>query len=292
MKLVIAATPSVALPTIEALKNSEHEIAHLITQPDKPAGRGRVLTPTPVGSKFECQKPNNENEISELLTGSDLLITIGYGRILSEKILNLPRLGGVNLHFSLLPKWRGAAPVQRSLQAGDKLTGVTVFQMDQGVDTGAIWVQQEFKIPDSYYASDLFESLAIVGRGAILETLNCIETGKPVPQTGAVSFASKISSEELRIDWGSTSVTIRNLIRGLGPNTYTTFRGEKILVSKVEFSTVKLPASEIAIIDRKLYVGTLDSALQISQVTPSGKRAMTGSDFVNGVRLRAGESFE
>lgn len=292
MKLVIAATPSVALPTIEALKNSEHEIAHLITQPDKPAGRGRVLTPTPVGSKYNCQKPNNEAEILELLNGSDLLITIGYGRILSEKILNLPRLGGVNLHFSLLPKWRGAAPVQRSLQAGDKLTGVTVFQMDQGVDTGAIWVQNEFEIPDSYYASDLFESLAIVGRNAIFETLNCIETGKPVPQFGTASFANKISSEELRINWASASVTIRNLIRGLGPNTFTIFRGEKILVSKVEFSTVTLPASELAIINRKLYVGTLDSALQISQVTPAGKRAMTGSDFVNGVRLRTGEPFE
>ena len=105
MKLVIAATPTVALPTIEALKDSQHEIVHLITQPDKPAGRGRVMTPTPVGRKFSCKKPNNETEILELLTGCDLLITIGYGRILSEKILSLPRLGGVNLHFSLLPKW-------------------------------------------------------------------------------------------------------------------------------------------------------------------------------------------
>ena len=292
MKLVIAATPTVALPTIETLKDSQHEIVHLITQPDKPAGRGRVMTPTPVGRKFSCKKPNNETDILELLTGCDLLITIGYGRILSEKILSLPRLGGVNLHFSLLPKWRGAAPVQRSLEAGEKLTGVTVFQMDQGVDTGPIWVQKEFEIPDNFYASELFEALALVGRDAIVETLACIETEKPAPQSGVASFAKKISNDELRLNWGSASVKIRNLIRGLGPNTYTTFRNEKILISKVEYSTMKLPASELAIFDRELFVGTSDSALQISQLTPSGKREMSGSDFVNGVRLRAGESFE
>ena len=292
MKLVIAATPTVALPTIETLKDSQHEIVHLITQPDKPAGRGRVMTPTPVGRKFSCKKPNNETEILELLTGCDLLITIGYGRILSEKILSLPRLGGVNLHFSLLPKWRGAAPVQRSLEAGEKLTGVTVFQMDQGVDTGPIWVQKEFEIPDNFYASELFEALALVCRLLLEKKIACIETEKPAPQSGVASFAKKISNDELRLNWGSASVKIRNLIRGLGPNTYTTFRNEKILISKVEYSTMKLPASELAIFDRELFVGTSDSALQISQLTPSGKREMSGSDFVNGVRLRAGESFE
>lgn len=292
MKLVIAATPEVALPSIQAIINSTHEVLHLITQPDKPTGRGRVLTPSPVGMQYECQKPKDETEISSLLIGSDLLITIGYGRIFSNKILEIPRLGGINLHFSLLPKWRGAAPVQRSLQAGDKFTGVTVFQMDRGMDTGSIWVQKKFEIPDSFYAKDLFDSLASLGRECLIETLDLLETGRPQPQSGEATFAQKISSEDLRINWRVSSQTIRNLIRGLGPHTYTYFRGTKILISKVDFSDKRLPKSELAIINQNLYVGTSDFALQIKQLTPSGKREMSGEEFGNGARLRAGESFE
>ena len=291
MKLVIAATPEVAIPTIEKLRNSTHQIKQIITQPDRPAGRGKVLTATPIGQNYQAAKPENEAEIKELLNDSDLLITIGYGRLLSEAILAIPKFGGINLHFSLLPKWRGAAPVQRALEAGDRVTGVTVFQMDKGMDTGPIWFQSEFSIPENYYADDLFAELARLGSAAILKTLELIETRSPSAQIGQPSIAAKISNEELEIDWYKPGIVIRNKIRGLGPGTYSTFRGEKVRISKVELSEVQLDSGEIQVEDKKLLVGTGDSALEIMQLTPAGKKQMTGFDFANGARLIAGEKF-
>ena len=291
MKLVIAATPEVAIPTIEKLRNSTHQIKQIITQPDRPAGRGKVLTATPIGQNYQAAKPENEAEIKELLNDSDLLITIGYGRLLSEAILAIPKFGGINLHFSLLPKWRGAAPVQRALEAGDRVTGVTVFQMDKGMDTGPIWFQSEFSIPENYYADDLFAELARLGSAAILKTLELIETRSPSAQIGQPSIAAKISNEELEIDWYKPGIVIRNKIRGLGHGTYSTFRGEKVRISKVELSEVQLDSGEIQVEDKKLLVGTGDSALEIMQLTPAGKKQMTGFDFANGARLIAGEKF-
>ena len=292
MKLVIAATPDVALPTIERIKSTKHQIIRIITQPDKPAGRGKVLTATPIGQKYKSEKPINESEIQELLKDSDLLITIGFGRLLSEKTLATPKFGGINLHFSLLPKWRGAAPVQRCLEAGEEITGVTVFQMDNGMDTGDIWVQREFKVPDNFYSHELFDSLADIGADAVIETLEKIESGVHAKkQEGSSSLAAKISSEELKVDWSKSAATIRNKIRGLGPATYSTFRGEKIRILKAELSTEKLAVAEIALKNKKLYVGTSDSALEITRLTPAGKNSMSGLDFANGARLISGEKF-
>ena len=173
MKLVIAATPAVAIPTIELLR-LEHDVK-IITQPDRPAGRGKELKPTQVAINYpDAEKPDNEAELAAILSGSDLLITIGFGRILNESTLQVPRFGGINLHFSLLPKWRGAAPVQRSIEAGDEKSGVTVFQMDKGMDTGDIWYQEEFQIPNDFYSAELFNSLAELGADGILKTLKIL----------------------------------------------------------------------------------------------------------------------
>ncbi len=289
MKLVIAATPEVAIPTIEKLKLSEHQIVHLITQPDRPAGRGLELTSSPIGQKYECMKPENESELAKLLTDSDLLITIGYGRILSEQILQIPKYGGINLHFSLLPKWRGAAPVQRCLEAGDSKTGVTVFQMDKGMDTGEIWYQEEFQIPNDFYSAELFNSLAELGADAILKTLKVIPESSPKKQIGASSLAAKIDNSELIIDWTQPALKIRNKIRGLGPATFTNFRGNKLKISKVDLSDLRLPIGEILVKERDLFIGTADVALKVLTLTPAGKREQSGFDFANGARLSPGE---
>lgn len=289
MKLVIAASPEVAIPTIETLRSSNHEIVQIVTQPDRLSGRGLVLTATPIGQKYECKKPEDESSLREILAGSDLLITIGYGRILSEQTLSIPKFGGVNLHFSLLPKWRGAAPVQRSLEAGDRQTGVTVFKMDKGMDTGKILKQVTFDIPDYFYAQDLFKALSQLGASAVIATLDNFEKILPSDQNGIPTVATKINPGELKIDWAKSAVQIRNKVRGLGPATFTTFRGKKLKISKVGVSNFDLSVGEIVEKNQKLFIGTSDKALEILSLTPEGKREVSGSDFVNGARLIPGD---
>lgn len=289
MKIVVAASPSVAIPTIQALESSKHDLFSIVTQPDKPAGRGRDLTPTPIGSKYNALKPQSEVELQSILEGSDLLITIGYGKLLNISTLKIPKFGGINLHFSLLPMWRGAAPVQRAIEAGDKETGVTVFQMDEGMDTGPIWRKIQLPIKDESYAQDIFEELSILGATAVMETLDLIDKETPIAQSGVSTIAKKIAKNELEINWKSPAVVIRNKIRGLGPNTFTNFRGQKLTISKVDFSELELKPGELFVKEKKLFIGTADKALQILTLTPSGKKQLSGSDFANGARLNPGD---
>ena len=291
MKLVIAATPNVAIPTIEELE--KHHQVIVVTQPDRPAGRGKQLKQSEVALHFaDALKPESESELAEILTGSDLLITIGYGRILKPETLSIPVHGGINLHFSLLPKWRGAAPVQRAIEAGDKQTGVTVFQMDAGMDTGPIWVQDTFEIPSGFTSPQLFEALANVGVGAVQEALLKIESGlKPVIQNGLASIASKVSKEECRIDWNSSAneILLKIAAFSFNPGVYSYIRGEQIKISCAELSDTKLAPGELTATG---LVGTSDHAIALLQVTPAGKKSMSARDWLNGFKAQPGERFE
>jgi len=291
MKLVVAATPKVAIPAIEKLL-LEHDVK-IITQPDRPAGRGKKLQATPVALAFTSTiKPENEEKLSEILRGSDLLITIGYGRLLKESTLSIPKFGGINLHFSLLPRWRGAAPVQRAIEAGEKVTGVTVFQMDSGMDTGPIWTQREFEIPYGFNSTDLFEALSHVGTEALLEALNLImANNSPKPQSGTPTIARKVSKEECRIAWDAQTVAILRKIRAFSanPGVFTFIRGEMIKILSARESEIDLKPGEL---NKFGQVGTGDGAIQIIEVVPAGKRAMAASDWLNGFKLQPGESFE
>ena len=193
MKLVIAATPKVAIPTINELTKS-HQIT-IVTQPDRPAGRGKQLRSSQIAQTYpDALKPKDESELQKILQGSDLLITIGYGRILSSASLQIPKYGGINLHFSLLPNWRGAAPVQRAIEAGDRISGVTVFQMDAGMDTGPIWHQIEYEIPTEASSNELFDSLSDLGVEAVkawpLKNVSLISFGVIAAKAGTVSAAN------------------------------------------------------------------------------------------------------
>ena len=294
MKLVIAATPKVAIPTINELTKS-HQIT-IVTQPDRPAGRGKQLRSSQIAQTYpNALKPKDESELQKILQGSDLLITIGYGRILSNTTLQIPKYGGINLHFSLLPNWRGAAPVQRAIEAGDRISGVTVFQMDAGMDTGPIWHQIEYEIPTEASSNELFDSLSDLGVEAVKASLLEIENGsEPVPQNGVPSIARKIDKSECVIDWAKSSDEIWRKVRAFGsnPGVYTTIRGVRIKVLEVKpvvNSEVQLPAGSLT---PEGIVATGDGAIQLLKIIPSGKSAMLVKDWLNGLKPIPGEAFE
>ena len=291
MKLVIAATPKVAIPTISELKKT-HQVT-LVTQPDRPAGRGKQLRQSEIADAFEgVLKPESESELANILQGADLLITIGYGKILKAEILALPKFGGINLHFSLLPKWRGAAPVQRAIEAGDKVSGVTVFQMDSGMDTGPIWVQREFPIPYGFSSPELFDALSNLGVSAILEAISAIEGGsKPDDQNGEATIAKKVSKEECIINWNLDTQSIVRKVKAFAfnPGVTTSIRGQQIKVADVRAGITKLQPGEAS---KSGEVGTVDGSVQLLTVVPAGKRAMSASDWLNGFKPQPGERFE
>ena len=292
MKIVIAATPTVALPAIKHLIEAGHEVT-IATQPDRPAGRGLNLKSTPVAEIFpEAVKIDSEEQLAQLINGRDLLITIGYGRILNATTLAVPKFGGINLHFSLLPKWRGAAPVQRAIEAGDAVSGVTVFQMDEGMDTGPIWLQKEFAIPYGYTSEELFESLSQLGAEVLVRSIQLITSGsQPHKQEGLSTVAKKIDKRETQIDWQQEVTTILRKIRAFGGNLglRAKFRGETLKILSGSQSDTKLPPGEINALGE---VGCADGAIKLSKVIPAGRRAMSVQDWLNGVKLTPGERFE
>lgn len=301
MRLAVAASPEVALPTLKALAESSHDLIRVISQPDKPAGRGKVLTPTPVSqwaidNRIELVRPSQSNDLIPFLDDVDCVITIGYGVLLPEAILDIPRYGFLNLHFSLLPRWRGAAPVQRAIEAGDQVTGVTVFKLDAGMDTGPIYTMHRFALDDDITSDELFIELGELGVDAVLETLSRIEAGeKPMAQDNSgATRALKLSREEARIDWNRTGKEVSAKIRAFTsqPGAWTHFRGLPIKIAAPRITDIELTPGEIAVIDKKVLIGTADKALEIGFITSAGKAQTPATAWSNGARLVAGERCE
>ena len=300
MRLGVAATPTVAIPTLEWLVNSRHTLVRTITVEDKPAGRGRTLSASPVAQWSQdhgvaCLKPKSSSELLSKIEDLDLVITIGYGVILPESILSLPKKGFINLHFSLLPLYRGAAPVQRAIQNGETQTGVTVFQLDKGMDTGPIYVSAQQNIDPSWRSSELLEVLSHLGPSVIQESLDAIEAGLlPYKQIGASSLASKLTVEEGAIDWKDKESTITNLVRAFYPQpcAYSFFRKEKIKITKISASVqeLSLVPGEIVTDGKSVYVGCgSNTSLELLSVIPSGKAEMKAADWARGARFTSGE---
>ena len=296
MRIAVAATPEVAIPTLDALLASEHELVCVITRPDAPAGRGRALQATPVANwaqanNVKLYRPETSQLLGDLIGDLDLVVTIGYGLLLPLEILEKTKYGFINLHFSLLPRWRGAAPVQRAIEAGDSITGVTVFQLDPGMDTGPIYTSAQIPLSVSTTAHQLFQSLAILGVAPVLQTLELIERGaKPSAQeeVGATR-AYKLSKEEGRIDWNSGAEVINRKINAFNPDpgAWSNFRGQVIKINKVRVSNQSADAGALKTVDKSIYIGTATSALELLEVTPSGKAQMTATSWANGARLSA-----
>ncbi len=300
MRIAVAATPPVALPTLDLLKSSKYQLVRVITRPDRPTGRGRTSQPTVVAqwadeNNIDCHKPEDDVQLAHSLHDVDLLITIGFGVILSKELLKIPSRGSINLHFSLLPRWRGAAPVQRAIEAGDHLSGVTVFQLDEGMDTGPIFVTKRFAIDSDITSDELLHELSLLGPEAIMETLALIENGKkPTAQDSAgATLARKLTKLEGKIDWTNSAESIHSKVRAFtsNPGAWTVFRNENLILQQPEISALRLKPGQIEVRDKKLYVGTATSALIFLKVKPSGKPLMDASAWINGVRISAEEFF-
>jgi methionyl-tRNA formyltransferase len=282
------------------LKSSKYQLVRVITRPDRPTGRGRISQPTVVAqwadeNSIDCHKPEDDVQLAHSLHDVDLLITIGFGVILSKELLKIPPRGSINLHFSLLPRWRGAAPVQRAIEAGDHLSGVTVFQLDEGMDTGPIFVTKRFAIDSDITSDELLHELSQLGPEAIMETLALIENGKkPTAQDSAgATLARKLTKFEGKIDWTSSAESIHSKVRAFtsNPGAWTIFRNENLILQQPEMSELRLKPGQIEVRDKKLYVGTATSALIFLKLKPSGKPLMDASAWINGVRISAEEFF-
>jgi methionyl-tRNA formyltransferase len=300
LKIIVAATPDVAIPTLDWLLDSEHQLVSVITQPDRPAGRGRSLRESVISEwarehDVPCLKPESIAETVSLLEGSDVLLTIGYGVLLPENLLSIPKHGCLNLHFSLLPRWRGAAPVQRAIEAGDSVSGVTVFQLDPGMDTGPIYSVKRFALDSDITSDELFTELGVLGVEAVEDSLKAIEAGiRPEPQKNdGATRAMKISKEECEIDWDLDAQLISQKVRAFTslPGAWTRFRGEVVKIDSVTLSDETLDPGLIRVINKELIVGTGTKALSVGFLTPAGKSRMDAKSWLNGARLSDGELF-
>ena len=300
MRLCVAATPKVAIPTLDYLLLSNHELISVITQPDRPSGRGQKSRESEVSqwaaqNNVTCHKPQGEQETLAALIDADLLLTIGYGVILPTSVISLPTHGSINLHFSLLPRWRGAAPVQRAIEAGDSVSGVTVFALDEGMDTGPIYLEKRFALDADITSDELLNELADLGVEAVAQTLTLIEQGvRPHAQSSeGATRAMKISKGDAQIDWNQSAEVISQKIRAFtsNPGAWTNFRASTLKVFTPTISDFPLPPGELLLKEKKLYIGTSTFAIEIGEVQPSGKALMPASSWVNGVRLDSGERF-
>jgi methionyl-tRNA formyltransferase len=300
LRIAVAATPDVAIASLDSLLVSDHELAFVITQPDRLAGRGRELKQSEVADwaqskSIDCFKPNSADEFITLAKQVELVITIGYGKILSRPELEAPARGCINLHFSLLPKWRGAAPVQRAIEAGDVLSGVTIFQLDEGMDTGPIYLSKRFALDEDISADELLKELSELGSLALMESLEMITSNvSPTTQKSAdASRAAKLSKSEGEIDWNLSAKVISQKIRAFtsNPGAWTTFRGSTLKIDSPKIEDFSLRPGELSVADKKLYVGTSTSAISLGFITAQGKSRVTAGAWSNGARIQSGDRF-
>jgi len=306
LQISVASSSLIAVPIIEAILASEHTLASVISTPDSKSGRGQVQTPTPLAIWSEergylVAKPFDTPTLNQHLLAAQpqLIITASYGRMIPVEVLHGPRFGWLNVHFSLLPRWRGAAPVQWALLEGDSLTGISIFKLDKGMDTGPVYLQEEVEIGPNDTTEILLERMSYLAGNRIMEVVEGIRKGnKPVAQSNAgITMAPKISKEMAKLNWKDGADAILRKVRALGerPGVWSTYKGERIAIHALQESL--LPNSlkksgEIELVDGELLVRCSDSVLTIPEVTPAGKKRMSGGDFARGARLQSGERFE
>lgn len=306
MKLVFAGTPEVAVPALDALiASGRHEVAAVVTRPDAPAGRGRRLVASPVAERAEeagievlkparPRDPDFQARLREI--GPDCCPVVAYGALIPKGALDIPKHGWVNLHFSLLPAWRGAAPVQQSIMAGDQVTGASTFRIEEGLDTGPVFgiLTEEIRPTDT--SGDLLTRLAFAGSGLLVATMDGIEDGtlRAVEQPAdGISLAPKITVEDARVDWHAPAMRVDRLVRGCtpAPGAWTVFRGERLKLVSVGLvaDRTDLKPGDLSAAKNNVYVGTGSHAVELLWVQPQGKKPMKAADWARGVRIAPGE---
>jgi len=311
MRIIFMGTPEVAVPTLRKIIERGHEVGAVFTQPDKPTGRHQILTPPPVKvaaekyglAVYQPEKIKNNEEVRQVFQAlsPDAAVVVAYGRILPPWLLEIPRLGCINVHFSLLPKYRGAAPVNWAVARGETETGITTMLMDEGMDTGPILLQWRYPIDQEETAAEVMEKFSHIGAELLVETLEGVRSGTitPTPQDHSqATYAPMLKREDGMIDWNLTAQEIRNRIRGFQPwpGAWTVVKGARLILWKAEVET------EISEEERVLAPGTISdlrkdalavvcggpSRLVIREVQLEGKKRLSAGEFLRGARLQVG----
>lgn len=307
LTIVFAGTPEPAAVALERLVRSGHQVAAVITRPDAPRGRGRALRPSPVAEcaaklGIETLKPRSlrpgkdgaehvRARLAEIRP--DVLPVVAYGNLITPDLLDIARFGWVNLHFSLLPRWRGAAPVQAALAAGDTETGVSVFRIEEGLDTGPVLATAATAIGPEETADDLLTRLAYLGADTLAETLDALAAGEVTPQeqTGEPSYAAKITPDDARIDWTSPAAVLERRVRAHtpAPGAWTMWQDKRMKISPVQVSeslepgaAVLLNPGEVRVEKDRVLVGTGDIPVTLGKIQPPGKKRMAAVDWARG----------
>jgi methionyl-tRNA formyltransferase len=312
VRLVFAGPPVTAVPSLLALLASRHEVVAVVTRPDARSGRGRTLAPSPVKEValehglevLTPASPRDPDFLARLTEiAPDCCPVVAYGALVPRPVLDVPSLGWVNLHFSLLPAWRGAAPVQRAVMAGDDVTGATTFLLEEGLDTGPVLGTLTETVRRDDTSGTLLDRLAHAGAGLLVATMDGIADGSlyavPQPDDG-VSHAPKLTTDEARVRWGLPSHVVDRHVRGCtpAPGAWTSLRGERVKLGPVGMPSadpgaeLTLAPGELHVTKRSVLVGTGSAPVELREVRPHGKKAMAAADWARGIRITPGEHFD
>jgi methionyl-tRNA formyltransferase len=308
MRLVFAGSPAFAVPSLEALQRSGHEISGVVTQPDRPAGRGQKLTPPPVKISalahdlpvYQPEKFNRRSFLDRLeALQPDVIAVVAYGKIFRSRSLSLPRLGCINLHASLLPRYRGVAPVNWAIVRGETTTGVTTMRMDRGVDTGDVILRRPVEIGPDETAGELLERLAEIGAGALVETCDLLARGEArfeKQDDSLATYAPRLSKEDGRVDWTRPAREVHNLVRGMTPwpGAVAALHGDPVKIIATGLGDGHGGPGRVIAVDsgRGILVSCGRGAIWLVRLQAQGKKAAAGADFARGYRIELGDSFE
>ncbi|MFK7795236.1 MAG: methionyl-tRNA formyltransferase [Gammaproteobacteria bacterium] len=298
-RIAYAGTPEFAVPALEAINHSSHELVAVLTQPDRKAGRGRKISKSAVKQSINSanvlilqpERVNDDEVLSQLSAlNIDLLVVAAYGQIFSQTLLDLPKLGCINIHASLLPKWRGASPIQHAILAGDSVSGVTIMQMQRAMDAGDIWLQSECMISEEDSAQSLHDKLAVLGGKLILEAIDVVadQSNEPTPQDSSkVSYCSKLKKSDGMIIWTEPADLILRKVRAFHPwpGTYTLLNGRRLRITKVmliqeDVQGIK-PGTITEVSKQGINVSTGENTLVICELVPEGGKRVSAVDFSN-----------
>lgn len=306
MRVLFAGTPAVAVPSLDALVKAGFDVVAVLTRPDAPVGRKRVLTPSPVAARaaelgievIRAAKVDADATARISAVNPDVAAIVAYGGLVPPAALGIPRHGWVNLHFSLLPAWRGAAPVQRSVMAGDDVTGAVTFQLEEGLDTGPVFGTLTEGVGPEDTAGELLERLSHSGAVLLAQTLSAIETGKaaPQPQSGEVTLAPKLTLEDGRLIWTHPALAISRQARGVTPEpgAWTMLDGQRVKLEPVRLrpDVTGLAPGAVSVQGKSVLVGTGSHAVELTRIQPAGKKMMGAADWARGMASAESVVFE
>ncbi len=301
MKILVASSSDIAIPLVEDIvKSEQHEFCGLLSNIDKATGRGQSIRSNNLAewaknSGVKIYQSASANDIKQIVAEvlPDVVITIAFGQIIKEDSLKIPKNGWLNVHFSKLPKWRGAAPVQHAILNGESSTGISIFQLEKGMDTGPVYVFEDVIIQDNEKTPEVLNKMSLMVPDLVLKTLEMISGNvPPIPQSGEhTSYASKISKEDGKLDWNNKSLDIFNKFRAFygNPGVWTILNEKRIVINNMRISVQgNLFPGQVLISASQLMVGTAHGAIEILELTPAGRKTMSASEFIRGLLVKDG----